>query len=195
MAASGTFGTGVDETVADAGMAATGQRDYAGLRARLIEATRGVADRAELMRRSVELLWETLGSAGVSWVGFYEISADGSEMTLAAREPKPACSPIGLHGVCGRAFTERRAIVVGDVSSLGEGYIACDPLDRSELVLPLFAAETSVEAGSPIAWGVLDLDSSEADAFGPADIVGLRDAMLAAGLTVALPEGLSMLAI
>lgn len=164
------------------------RRDYAGLKARLIEATRGVDDRASLMAVAVELLWETLGETDVSWLGFYEYDATRNDMTLSAREPKPACSPIGMHGACGQSFNERRAIVVGDIAALGEGYIACDPKDLSELVIPMFDPD-----GSP--WGVLDLDSYSRDSFTPMDVAGLRDAMLAAGLTNPLEDGLSLLVI
>lgn len=167
---------------------AAGPRDYAGLQARLIEACRGIDDRTTLMSTVVELLWETLGDARVSWLGFYVYDAESDSMLLSAREPKPACSPIGMHGACGRSFLERRAIVVGDVSALGDGYIACDPKDLSELVLPLFDPDGS-------AWGVLDLDSYDRDSFTPLDVAGLRDAMIAAGLSHALEDGLSLLVI
>lgn len=175
--------TGCDKVLSDAG-----SRDYAGLRARLTEATRGVEIRETRIATAIELLWETIGTTGVSWLGIYTASENADEMILTAREPKPACSPIGLHGVCGRSFTERRAVIVGDVEGLGESYIACDPLDRSELVLPLFD-----EDGEP--WGVLDLDSHQTDSFSPEDAAGLRDAMIAAGLTKSLDDGLSLIVI
>ncbi|MFM7261250.1 MAG: hypothetical protein ACKO3W_11660, partial [bacterium] len=54
-----------------------------------------------------DLLWDALSPRGLSWGGFYLIDAstpvdrDRREgaMLLAARRDKPACSPIGLHGV------------------------------------------------------------------------------------------------
>jgi L-methionine (R)-S-oxide reductase len=123
----------------------------------------------------VDALWETLHPSGVSWVGFYSY-AGGEELVLGPRRDKPACSPIGLHGVCGRAFRERRAVVVEDVRSLGEHYIACDPLDRSEVVAPCFEPDGTC-------WGVLDLDSHEPGAFDESDVAGLFRVLRAAGLT------------
>jgi len=93
---------------------------------------------------------------------------------LGCCRDRPACSPIGLHGVCGRGVREAAPIVVGDVAELGAAYVACDPLDRSELVLPLLD-----EGG---VWGVLDLDSRLLDAFGPRDVEGLVDLVDRAGL-------------
>ena len=69
-----------------------------------------------------------------------------------------------------------------NVAELGEGYIACDPLDRSEVVLPLFD-----ESGA--CWGVLDLDSHEVGAFDNTDVEGLQKVLLAAGLTRGADRG------
>jgi putative methionine-R-sulfoxide reductase with GAF domain len=66
--------------------------------------------------------------------------------------------------------------VVRDVVALGRSYIACDPRDRSELVIPLFETDGRC-------WGVLDLDSFEAGAFGVEDVEGLLGALQRAGLT------------
>ena len=47
-------------------------------------------------------IWSEFGNhCPVSWVGFYFLGE--GEMTLGPRRDKPACSPIGLHGACGRA--------------------------------------------------------------------------------------------
>lgn len=131
--------------------------------------------RAERMQAVVDALWNGLHGAGVSWVGFY--LADGADrLVLGPRRDTPACSPIGLHGVCGQAFTARRTRIVRDVSELGEAYIACDPRDRSEIVVPL------LEAPAGTCWGVLDLDSHEVGAFDETDERGLREVLRAAGL-------------
>jgi|GEM_PF-565075 len=129
----------------------------------------------------VAALWPTLSVAGASWAGFYldrPGSPDAERLVLGAREPKPACSPIGLHGACGRCLLSRSILVVRDVSSLGAGYVACDPLDRSELVLPCLRADGS-------AWGVFDLDSFNVGCFSAADGRVLWTALMAAGLTTA----------
>jgi L-methionine (R)-S-oxide reductase len=146
--------------------------------AQLVDSVVGCAgDRMARMQAVVDALWNALHPMGVSWVGFY-LYEGSEELTLGPRRDKPACSPIGLHGACGRACKLRKPFVVPDVAELGEDYIACDPLDRSEVVLPLFD-----ESGA--CWGVLDLDSHEVDAFDNTDVAGLQKVLLAVGLTCA----------
>jgi len=141
----------------------------------LAAATWPAADRAARMRAVVDRLWEALSATGVSWVGFYVPGGPG-EMILGPCRNKPACSPIGLHGVCGRAYLSRRPVVVRDVVELGEKYVACDPRDRAEVVVPLLQSDG-------LCWGVLDLDSHDVGAFSEADVDGLQALLRAAGLT------------
>lgn len=154
-------------------------RDYTpvirtlGRRGGLVEAS---AD--QRMRAVVDALWEAFGGdAGgpVSWVGFYLPADGGEELVLGPRRDKPACSPIGLHGVCGRAFTGGEPVVVADVLDLGEAYVACDPQDRSEVVVPVLAG------GHAPCIAVLDLDSPEVAAFDESDVMGLRRVLATAG--------------
>lgn len=146
-------------------------------------------DHVTLRAQLIDALWDAFGGPGpgrkVSWMGFYlytpnaVLLPDGSRedgMTLDARRDKPACSPIGLHGACGRAWRSRRALVVTDVANLGAGYIACDPLDKSELVIPLID-----HAGRCTA--VLDADSYDTHAFTTHDAVQLNNLLLKLGLT------------
>jgi len=135
------------------------------------------ADRATRMQTFVRACWPHLAPTGVSWLGFYERDpGDPAALRLAAREPRPACSPIGLHGACGQSLLAARPLVVHDVKDLGPAYIACDPRDRSEVVVPC------VEA-SGAAWGVLDLDSHQVGAFGQTDAEALADLLRLAGLS------------
>jgi len=127
------------------------------------------------MQRVVDVLWDTLHPTGVSWVGFY-VSEGRDELILGPRRDKPACSPIGMHGACGQVFLSREPLVVRDVKELGDNYVACDPRDQSEVVLPILD-----ESGE--CWGVLDLDSFNTDAFDQSDVDGLRRVLLAARLT------------
>jgi len=127
------------------------------------------------MQLVVDRLWEALSEAGVSWVGFYLPDGD-SAMVLGPCRDKPACSPIGLHGACGQSFSSGLPLVVHDVADLGEGYIACDPRDRSEVVVPGFEKDGTC-------WAVLDLDSYDIGAFSIADVDGLNEVLRAAGLT------------
>lgn len=156
-------------------------RDYSGVLAKLPRFAPD-ASRAERMKAVVDLLWDAFGLSSpgplrMSWVGFYEKSAGADEMILLERRDKPACSPIGLHGCCGRSFTARAPIVVRDVATLGAGYIACDPKDKSEVVLPCFSAGGAC-------WGVLDIDSYEVGAFDDNDARELERVLSAAGLSI-----------
>ncbi len=127
------------------------------------------------MQTVADLLWEQFSDTGVSWVGFYLYVPERDEMALGPRRDKPACSPIGMQGACGRAFRNHTALIVRDVKELGENYIACDPKDRSEVVLPIHDA-----VGAPI--GVLDLDSFDVGSFDETDVAGLQRVLAAAGL-------------
>ena len=120
----------------------------------------------ERMQIIVDALWEEFGEhRPVSWVGFY-LLGDG-EMTLGPRRDKPACSPIGLHGACGVAALTGQTVIVRDVRELGANYIACDPRDLSEIVVPVRARDGRVT-------GVLDLDSYSVGSFGEADRIALE---------------------
>ena len=147
------------------------------------------ADDVARRRAVVQAIWRHLGPTGVSWVGFYLAPAGArpggepvTELLLDCREPKPACSPIGMHGVCGQSFLGRTVRIVEDTRDLGAAYVACDPRDRSEIVLPVAFAEDPPQ-GPPT--GVLDLDSHDPGRFGTADEHGLRAVLEAAGIRVA----------
>lgn len=127
------------------------------------------------MKSVVDAIWDAFNSVGVSWVGFY-VHSGGEELFLDYCRNKPACSPIGMHGACGTALTTRKPLVVRDVAELGENYIACDPRDRSEVVIPCFDEDDRC-------WAVLDLDSFDIGAFDQADVDGLTNLLKAAGLT------------
>lgn len=153
-------------------------------------AQNATGSRADRMRTMADALWDALSSRGVSWIGFYEIAGEGNDhavepgsaMLLGPHRDKPACSPIGMHGACGQSFTDRTTLVIADVARLGEGYVACDPRDVSELVIPCMDEDGN-------AWGVLDADSFEHGCFDPSDAAALHTVLDRAGLTVrdALP--------
>lgn len=130
------------------------------------------------MQNVVDALWEKLHATGVSWLGFYldqpREPAD-RRLVLGPCRDKPACSPIGLHGVCGTALLERRICIVRDVRELGNKYIPCDPRDCSEIVVPLID-------GAGKCWAVLDLDSHATASFDERDGLGLQRVLRAAEL-------------
>lgn len=101
----------------------------------------------------------------LNWVGFYFF--DGTELVVGPFQGLPACVRIPLgKGVCGTAAQTRQTQRVEDVDAF-PGHIACDSASRSELVVPLVAAD-----GSLI--GVFDLDSPELNRFSTDDQTGLE---------------------
>jgi putative methionine-R-sulfoxide reductase with GAF domain len=68
-------------------------------------------------------------------------------------------------------------MIVSDVTDLGDDYVACDPRDRSEIVIPIHA---DLPAGEKID-RVLDLDSVQLDLFSDLDDRHLRAALRLAG--------------
>lgn len=184
-------GMSPNTTGAAPGVEPASTRDYAPIASALRELPRE-ADRQTRMQAVVDLLWEAFGrgepgendldsysrhgDGAISWVGFYTPVPGKDEMVLGPRRDKPACSPIGLHGACGRAMLSRKTLVIPDVSRLGEGYIACDPRDRSELVVPCLEKTGAC-------WGVLDLDSHDSSAFYERDAYALMLVLRAAGLS------------
>jgi len=152
------------------------ERDYLSLRRTL----RVEGDRDARMQSVVDALWAMMSPTGLSWIGFYVgvPAANGAEasMLLGPRRDKPACSPIGVHGACGRCWLSRKPLVVTDVANLGAGYIACDQRDKSEVVVPCFEPDGTC-------WGVLDADSYDAKAFSEDDALALVAVLEDAGLS------------
>lgn len=127
----------------------------------------------------IQMLWPRVRDSGVSWVGFYVDQPgqpDDQRLILAAREPRPACSPIGLHGACGKCLLAAEPLVVPDIRALGASYIACDPRDLSELVVPCCDPDGA-------AWGVLDFDSHEISSFDAGDAAHTVYLLRIAGLS------------
>jgi GAF domain-containing protein len=98
----------------------------------------------------------------LNWAGFY--FARGQELVLGPFQGKPACVRIPWgEGVCGTAAARAASIVVPDVHEF-PGHIACDPVSRSELVVPLLDEARVL--------GVLDLDSPVPGRFDEEDRAG-----------------------
>ncbi len=135
--------------------------------AQLLEQARGLLygerDRIANAANLSALVYHAL--PGLNWVGFYFF--DGTELVVGPFQGLPACVRIPLDkGVCGAAATTRETQRVPDVHAF-PGHIACDSASRSELVVPLVAADGSLV-------GVFDLDSPEPDRFDADDQRGLE---------------------
>lgn len=165
-----------------------GARDEVIRRAAAIAGAGSPDDR---MKAFVELWWGSArceGGEAMSWAGFYldqPGEPDATRLVLGHRLPKPACSPIGMHGACGQALQAARSLVVIDVADLGAGYVACDPRDRSELVVPCLRPDGS-------AWAVFDVDSHAVGAFSRADAELCERCLQAAGLSAPPRQAPSM---
>ena len=84
------------------------------------------------------------------------------ELVLGPFQGPVACMHIGYgRGVCGTAWKQQESIVVPDVEQF-PGHIACSSLSRSEIVVPVFSQDGSVQA-------VLDIDSKELATFDDVD--------------------------
>ncbi|GAB1454562.1 GAF domain-containing protein [Draconibacterium sp.] len=94
------------------------------------------------------------------WTGFYLI--DDGKMTVNIYQGPVACQILEKDkGVCWAAFNKNETVVVDDVHAF-PGHIACDSRSSSEIVVPF-----KNKAGDII--GVLDVDSSEKEAFSEVD--------------------------
>ncbi|HHT73818.1 MAG TPA: GAF domain-containing protein [Firmicutes bacterium] len=114
------------------------------------------------LANAAALLWEELPR--INWVGFYILK--GEELVLGPFQGRPACIRIGMgKGVCGQTALLRKSHVVPDVHEF-PGHIACDPISRSEVVVP-------IEKDGQLL-GVLDVDSPELARFSEADGAGLE---------------------
>ncbi len=95
----------------------------------------------------------------ISWVGFY--LTEERELVLGPFQGKPACVRIQFgRGVCGKAAALKQTFVVEDVSKFPD-HIACDPLSKSEIVVPILVDGRVV--------GVLDADSESLASFDEVD--------------------------
>lgn len=97
------------------------------------------------------------------WVGFYLVK--GNQLVLGPFQGPIACTRIDFgKGVCGRAWKEKRSIIVPDVDAF-PGHIACSSASRSEIVLPALKEDEVVL--------VLDVDSDKVNDFDVEDEMAL----------------------
>jgi L-methionine (R)-S-oxide reductase len=133
---------------------------YRDLAAQLAALLAGETDHIANAANTAALIYH--GLPDLNWAGFY--FRRGEELVLGPFQGKPASVriPIG-GGVCGAAAARAATVLVADVHDF-PGHIACDPVSRSELVVPLLEGRE--------VWGVLDLDSLLPARFDEADREG-----------------------
>ena len=102
------------------------------------------------------------------WTGFYVVDpARPNELVVGPYQGSLGCLRIPFgRGVCGTAAERRETLLVPDVNAFAD-HIACDAASRSEVVVPVFDRQGVLAA-------VLDVDSTELDAFDAVDVAGLE---------------------
>jgi len=94
------------------------------------------------------------------WIGFYIVKEN--ELVLGPFQGPVACTRIQQgKGVCGKAWQEKKAIIVPDVNQF-PGHIACSSLSKSEIVVPVLK-NNEVHL-------ILDIDSDKLDDFSDLDV-------------------------
>ena len=101
------------------------------------------------------------------WTGFYVVDPlKDRELVVGPYQGTLGCLRIPFgKGVCGHVAATLESIIVPDVHAF-PGHIACDSATKSEIVLPVFDKAGNLAA-------VLDVDSTEPDAFDEVDREGL----------------------
>lgn len=101
------------------------------------------------------------------WTGFYVVDPlKDAELVVGPYQGTLGCLRIPFgRGVCGHVAASREPVIVPDVHAF-PGHIACDSASNSEIVVPVFDGSGGLAA-------VLDVDSTELDAFDLVDQEGL----------------------
>ena len=102
------------------------------------------------------------------WTGFYVVDpVKPDELVVGPYQGTLGCLRIPFgKGVCGAAAANGETQLVPDVHAF-PGHIACDSRSNSEIVVPVFDGDGQLAA-------VLDVDSTEFDAFDEIDREGLE---------------------
>ncbi|MFO1016853.1 MAG: GAF domain-containing protein [Hyphomonadaceae bacterium] len=140
---------------------------YATLRAEIGAVIAGEPSRTARFATAASLLAHAFPDR-FFWTGFYLVDeAKGDELVVGPYQGTLGCLRIPFgKGVCGAAAAKRETIIVPDVHAF-PGHIACDSRSNSEIVTPVFDS-----AGALV--GVLDVDSTQFDAFDAVDKAGLE---------------------
>jgi L-methionine (R)-S-oxide reductase len=117
-------------------------------------------DRAERAKRLAELI-RKLGD--YRWVGVYDVGAENVSIIAWSGPSAPEYSAFPVNkGLSGAAIQQRKAVVVGDVRS-DPRYLTAFDSTLSEIIVPVLAP------GEERVIGTIDVESAQANAFGPRD--------------------------
>ena len=117
-------------------------------------------DRAERAKRLAELI-RKLG--GYRWVGVYDVDAENVSIIAwsGPGAPEYPAFPV-TKGLTGAAIREKKPVVVGDVRN-DPRYLTAFGTTLSEIIVPVLAP------GEDRVIGTIDVESEQANAFGPRD--------------------------
>ncbi len=139
------------------------QIDYNSISASIASLTAGEVDGVALMATVACELHHA--DDRFDWTGFYRVT-EPDQLKIGPYQGGHGCLVIPFsRGVCGAAARTGQVQLVDDVDAF-PGHIACASSTRSEIVLPVRAAD-----GRLI--GVLDIDSNQPAAFDQTDAAGL----------------------
>lgn len=139
--------------------------DYPALAARIASLTEGETDEVALMATLACEIHHA--DPRFDWTGFYRVT-EPEMLKIGPYQGGHGCLTIPFsRGVCGAAARTGEVQLVPDVDAF-PGHIACASSTRSELVIPVFAANRRLI-------GVLDLDSDQPEAFTSEDALRLTE--------------------
>ncbi|MEZ6024518.1 MAG: GAF domain-containing protein [Hyphomonadaceae bacterium] len=140
---------------------------YAALRVELAAVIAGEPNRTARYATAASMLAQAFPER-FFWTGFYLVDPDKpEELVVGPYQGTLGCLRIPLgKGVCGASAATRETMLVPDVHAF-PGHIACDSRSNSEIVVPV------IDANGALA-GVLDVDSTQLDAFDAIDQAGLE---------------------
>ncbi|MEZ5996918.1 MAG: GAF domain-containing protein [Hyphomonadaceae bacterium] len=140
---------------------------YAALRAEIAAVIAGEPNRTARFATAASLLADAF-SGRFFWTGFYVADeTKPGELVVGPYQGTLGCLRIPFgKGVCGACAARRESIIVPDVHAF-PGHIACDSRSNSEIVVPVLDREGTLAA-------VLDVDSTDFDAFDALDQAGLE---------------------
>lgn len=134
--------------------------DYPTLAATIDSLTHGETDQIALMATIACEVYHA--DPRFDWVGFYRVTAPET-LKIGPYQGGHGCLVIPFsRGVCGACACSRAPQLVADVNAFPD-HIACSSSTLSELVLPVFDAESVLIA-------VFDIDSDQANAFTETDV-------------------------
>lgn len=117
-------------------------------------------DRAERAKRLAELI-RKLGD--YRWVGVYDVGAENVSIIAWGGPGAPEFPTFpASKGLTGAAIREKKTVVVGDVRN-DPRYLTAFGSTLSEIIVPVFAP------GEDRVIGSVDVESEQANAFGPRD--------------------------